>query len=302
MPPHQAIAPTPSIDEPHTTHGPRQYPSSAFQDEETLPLTPKAKKQRHGRVPMPAPGPHDQGRRFPSEGLSGTGPKLQDQGKYGKPHDPNVQPFPADRARHTPSPHGLKVPSPRRTKPHTWVAAVFCAVFWLIIILGGLAVLIVYLVFRPSDPKFDISSATFNAGYLDMGYLLNSDVTILVNFTNPNKKVTVDFTHLIMGFYYDKTLIATTYVNPFKAASRESKFADVRMVTSQVRLPEDEIRELKKQAEKNRIMFELRGWFRARSHLGSYLPYSYTLYSHCTIVMTSPPAGVMVAKRCITKR
>ena len=96
---------------------------------------------------------------------------------------------------------------------------------------------IVCLVFRPQSPHFDVFSVTLNAAYLDLGYLLNADLTMLANFTNPNKKVHVDFSSVIIYLYYGSTLIATQYVETFNAARLQSRFAYIHMVSSQVQLP-----------------------------------------------------------------
>lgn len=192
--------------------------------------------------------------------------------------------------------------SRRKTRPITWLIAALCTLFWIIIIVGGLSVLIIYLVFHPRLPKFDISSATLNAAYLDMGYLLNADFTILGNFTNPNKKVNVDFNSVVMELYHERAFIATRYIEPFTAARRQSRFQDVHMITSQVPLTSRHSQELKRQMDNGRVKFEIKGYFRARSNLGGFLRYSYWLYSHCTITVTGPPSGVMIAKKCVTKR
>ncbi|XP_010251011.1 PREDICTED: NDR1/HIN1-Like protein 3 [Nelumbo nucifera] len=200
-------------------------------------------------------------------------------------------------------PHsGLKVPQPRRTNPITWFAAIFCAIFWIIVILGGLVVLIVYLIFRPRNPHFDVSSATLNAAYIDMGYLLNADLTVLANFTNPNKKIDVDFSYMDIDLYYGDTLIATGAIDPFSATRTESKLQDVHMVSSQVRLPSGDSERLQKQMEGNGIILDVKGTFRTRSNFGSIFHYSYWLYSRCTIVLTGPPSGVLVGRNCRTKR
>ncbi|XVE74927.1 hypothetical protein DITRI_Ditri12bG0057800 [Diplodiscus trichospermus] len=199
-------------------------------------------------------------------------------------------------------PHSrLFLPRDRRTKPLTWFAAAFCIIFWLIVIIGGLVVLIVYLVFRPRSPRFDINSVSLNAAYLDMGYLLNADVTVLANFTNPNKKVRVDFSYMYLDLYFENTLIATQYIEPFSAARGLSMFANIHMVTSQVKLSMKETLLLQKQVENNRVMFTVKGAFRARSNLGGYLKYSYWLHSYCSIMVSSPPSGVLREKRCRTK-
>lgn len=183
-----------------------------------------------------------------------------------------------------------------------WLGAVFCAILWIVIFLGGLIVLIVYLVYRPRSPRFDVSSASLNMAYIDAGSLLNADLTVLANFTNPNKKVSVDFSYMIIDLYYGSTLIATQYIEPFSAERAESRFVNVHMVTSQVRLPVLESARLQEQISKNGAIFDVKGVFRVRSKLGTLLKYSYRLYGHCTILVTAPPSGVLRATKCRTKR
>jgi len=197
---------------------------------------------------------------------------------------------------------GIKLPKEQKSQPLTWLGACLCVIFWLIIIIGGLIVLIVYFVFRPQSPHFDVSSVTLNAAYLDLGSLLNADLTMLANFTNPNKKVHVDFSSVIIYLYYGSTLIATQYVEPFSAARLQSRFATIHMVSSQVQLPLRESQRLVKQMEGNGVILEVRGVFRARSKLGSILRYSYNLYGRCSVMLTRPPDGILLKKKCRTKR
>lgn len=147
-----------------------------------------------------------------------------------------------------------------------------------------------------------MSSVSLNAAYLDVGVLLNADLNVLANFTNPNKKVKVDFSYVVLDLYYGKTLIASQYVEPFSAARRTSWLTNVHLVTSQVRLPFAATEQLKKEIDSNAVMFQVKGVFRARSDLGTFLRYSYWLYSHCTIVLSGPPSGVLRASKCRTKR
>ncbi|GAV74933.1 LEA_2 domain-containing protein [Cephalotus follicularis] len=262
---------------------------------------PHQQGQKHGLpqdqsspwVKIPPPGQH------PGTHSPPVPPALH-QGDHPQTHGRQVPPL--QRQDHRSRLQGLVMPQPRPTRCITWSAAIFCAIFWVVIILGGLVVLIVYLVFRPRSPRFDVSSVTLNAAYLDMGYLLNADLRLLANFTNPNKKVSVDFSYVTLDLYYANTLIATQYIVPFKAAKRETKFADVHMVTSQVRLPLQESELLKKQIDSNRVLFEVKGVFHARSIFGNLLGYSYRLYAHCNIEVTSPPSGVLRAGKCRTKR
>ncbi|KAL1550393.1 hypothetical protein AAHA92_18359 [Salvia divinorum] len=217
-----------------------------------------------------------------------------------RPHsDSHTRPQHGRGGRH---PAFIHPPTSQRTKPLTWLLAAFCMLFWILVIVGGLIILIVYLVFRPRSPWFDISTATINAAYLDMGYLLNADVTVLANFSNPNSKVKVDFSYVILDLYYDHNYLTTSYINPFAVMKGESKFADVHMVASQVKLSSKRSMQLQKQIEEGRVNLEIKGLFRARSKLGGIFHYSYWMYAHCQLAVTGPPTGVLLRKKCVTKR
>ncbi|GLU03169.1 hypothetical protein SLE2022_203850 [Rubroshorea leprosula] len=212
------------------------------------------------------------------------------------PGSPANQHRPANR---TPQRFLLK---DRRTKLPIWFGAVFCAIFWIVIILGGLVVLIVYLVFRPKSPWFDVSNVNLNAAYLDMGYLLNADLVLLVNFTNPNHKVSVDFSSMYLDLYFENTMIATQYVQPFSAPRSRSMLATIHMMSSQVPLAIKESLLLQQQIQNSNVTFDLRGKFRARSNFGSLIRYSYWLHGLCRVIVSSPPTGVLRGKKCITKQ
>jgi hypothetical protein len=90
----------------------------------------------------------------------------------------------------------------KRTSILSWCMAAICTIFWVAVILLGLAVLIVYLLYRPKSPQFDIVAGTLNAGYIDTGNLLNADITLLANVINPNTKVNIYFSYLQLDMYY----------------------------------------------------------------------------------------------------
>ncbi|XP_073281526.1 uncharacterized protein [Primulina huaijiensis] len=221
------------------------------------------------------------------------------------PHHAAAQPqahYSTQTSRRSHHPSLLRGPPSQKTRPLAWLIAAFCALFWIIVIVGGLIILIVYLLFRPRNPKFDISASTFNAAYLDMGYLLNADITLLANFSNPNTKVNVDFSYAILDLYYEKNFIATRYVEQFSLMRSESKFANVHFMVSQVKLSMGHRMELTRQMDSGIVNFEVEGLFRTRSKLGGIFHYSYWLYAHCQISVAGPPTGILLDKKCVTKR
>nr|XP_043627160.1 uncharacterized protein LOC122598639 [Erigeron canadensis] len=202
---------------------------------------------------------------------------------------------------HRPSPP-MRVPPTRKTTPLGWLLAICCVLFWIIIILGGLILLIFYLAFRPKYPKFDIASASLNAAYLDLGYLLNGDMTLLANFTNPNKKVNVEFRYMVINLYFEGTLIAARYVEPLSVSRKGYELRDVHLVSSQIPFSKTHVAHLNQQMRLGRVMFELKSFLRTTSNLGGFFRYSYWLYGRCNFVVSGPPSGILVAKHCVTKR
>lgn len=257
---------------------------------------PRLKKKQQHQVPYVEPG-----LKSPDQNVQQSRPRVQIQ----DPSD-SREPYPrrrndVDDNRRNHENNILLMPLPRQTNPFMWFGAVFCAIFWVLVIVGGLVVLIVYLIFRPKSPRFDVATANLNAAYLDMGYLLNADVNLLANFTNPNKKVSVDFSSMILYLYYGNTLIATQFIAPFSASKDETMLINIHMVTSQVRLPILERQRLQKQLETNGIKLEVKGIFRARSNFGTLLRYSYWLHSYCSLYVGGPPSGVLMRSNCRTK-
>ncbi|GKV14620.1 hypothetical protein SLEP1_g25463 [Rubroshorea leprosula] len=159
----------------------------------------------------------------------------------------------------------------------------------------------VYLVFRPKSPWFDVSNVNLNAAYLDMGYLLNADLVLLVNFTNPNHQVSVDFSSIYLDLYFENTMIATQYVQPFSAPRRKTMLATIHMMNSQVPLAIKESLLFQQQIQNSNVTFDLRAKFRARSKFGSLMRYSHQLHGLCRVIVSSPPTGVLRGKKCITK-
>ncbi|PWA63398.1 von Willebrand factor, type A, Copine, Zinc finger, RING/FYVE/PHD-type [Artemisia annua] len=285
---------------PHFQPRTQQYAQPHDPDDPTVPLAPVPQRFR------PSP-PHQSSPPIGPNGPSHSRPPTTTH------HGPGVSPYPAPvpgglpHSRPTPTTHHgpgvshypsppLRVPPQRKTKGLAWLVAICCALFWIIIILGALILLIIYLAYRPHYPKFDISSASLNAAYLDLGYLLNGDMTLLANFTNPNKKVNVEFRYMVVNLYFEGTLIAAKYVDPLSVSPRGYKLRDVHMVSSQVPVSRKHVAELNEQIRTDRIMFEARSYLRTTSNIGGFFRYSYWLYGHCKFVVSAPPSGILVTQ------
>ncbi|KAG0452121.1 hypothetical protein HPP92_025848 [Vanilla planifolia] len=214
-------------------------------------------------------------------------------------HSPNQRPL-------------LRPPHLKRTKALAWCGTICCAILSTAIIVGGIAVLVIYLFFRPHNPHLNIAHATLNAAYLDVGVdsnttLLNADITLLANFSNPNSKVDVVFTRLDLNLYFGATLIAVAGVDPFAERHGESQLRSLHMIASEVALPQKEVETWRLQtagssAADGGLMMELNGRMRTRLEFGSILRFNFWLYSRCSLVMGVPPGGTLRSVLCRSKR
>ncbi|XP_031474889.1 uncharacterized protein LOC116247076 [Nymphaea colorata] len=188
---------------------------------------------------------------------------------------------------------------PRRTNALVWCFAIFCSIFSLLLILAGVITLIVFLAVKPKHPSFDIANASLNSIYIDSPSLLNGELFILANFTNPNQRINVGFEYLNIELLFHGTLIAARAIKPFEQRSGQSRLQTIQMVSSQVPLPPMLSWELQRQVRNNRIQYEIRGNFKTRAGLGlSHITYWVT--RQCLVELTSPPNGVLVSRSCRT--
>ncbi|PON99098.1 hypothetical protein TorRG33x02_053350 [Trema orientale] len=224
---------------------------------------------------------------------------LQPRDSAAQPHQP--RPYQQRNRRQT-----LEVPYVRQRRVHP-CAACSAVIFCVFLTLAALAVFIIYLIFRPWGPRFEVSTVTTLNGLnlTTKGSLLSANLTLVTNFTNPNKKAGVDFKYIVVELYFGTTIIATKNIEPDLSAPKGGgRSVEVDMVASGVQLSEveNEIRRLKRQMVKDRVVFEAKVTFLVHTKFGHLVRYSYWMRGQCIFVLKKPPHGVLVSSRCNTKR
>lgn len=216
----------------------------------------------------------------------------------------NHNAFPTDcpytsSIRKTQAQHLLR--PPRKTNPVIWFGAVLCLIFSLTIILSGIATLIIFLDIKPRKPLLDTPNASLGVIYFDSPVNFNSDLTILANFSNPNKKLDVRYEYLDVELYFFDSLIATRSLPTFSQRPGEARLVSIHMISSLVYLPPKVALELQKQVISNKVIYNIRGTFKVRVSF-SWIHFHYWLHGRCQLEMTSPPTGILVARSCSIKR
>ncbi|KAF3337371.1 Protein YLS9 [Carex littledalei] len=188
----------------------------------------------------------------------------------------------------------------KRTSVLAWCMAAVCTVLWVAVILLGLTVLIVYLVYRPRSPQFDIAAASLNAGYIDTGNLLNADITLLANVINPNRKVNIYFSSLQLDMYFQGIMIGTQVIDAFYEPRQMEALRNLKMITSAVQLPLQVAQEWGNgtQPGGGGVTLHLSGRFRTRWLFGRWLRFTKWLHPSCEILVGPPPNGVLLKKQC----
>lgn len=199
-----------------------------------------------------------------------------------------------DKKHHPSTKRDPYLPHPGRTNFCTWATAIVCAIIWLAIIVIGVIVLVMYLVFHPTEPKVNIASGTLNALYIDSGMFLNADLTLLMNFTNHNTKVHFKFQFISFNLYFDNILIATRTMEPFAMASRKYTLANVEFVTSGVYLQPNEVQELRNEVNNNRVRLKLEGAFQTGFKLGRLRRVYRWTFWRCNLAFADPPIGALL--------
>ncbi|XP_050236134.1 uncharacterized protein LOC126686145 [Mercurialis annua] len=195
----------------------------------------------------------------------------------------------------------LHHPRRHRTNPIVWFGAIICLIFSLTLIFFGIATLVIYLAIKPRTPMFDTPNANLKSVYFDSPEYFNGDFTFLANFSNPNQKIDVRFEYVDIELYFYDRLIGIQALQPFTQRQHETRLETVHIISSLVYLPHNLAIELQKQVQSNKVIYNIRGTFKVRASLGL-LHYSYWLHGRCEVMMTGPPAGVLVARSCKTKR
>ncbi|KAM0029448.1 putative Late embryogenesis abundant protein, LEA_2 subgroup [Helianthus debilis subsp. tardiflorus] len=195
----------------------------------------------------------------------------------------------------------LRLRNHRNTDPAIWCCAIICLVFSILIILFGITTLIIFLVVKPKNPVFDTNHASLNVVYFDSPGNYNGDFTFIANFTNPNRKLNVRFEYAAVELCFANSVIANQSIRPFSQRQRETGVVKLHFVSSLVPLPSNHAMELKRQVLSNKVMYSVKGTFKVRVSFGL-IHFSYWLHSRCELQMSSPPSGLLMARRCITKR
>uniref|UniRef100_A0A0A9HGK7 Late embryogenesis abundant protein LEA-2 subgroup domain-containing protein n=1 Tax=Arundo donax TaxID=35708 RepID=A0A0A9HGK7_ARUDO len=224
-------------------------------------------------------------------------------------HDARPERVPPSGKKWQQAKHSSPMLLPGRKKKRRPVAICFtacCILFWLLVVCIGIAILVVYILYRPQPPRLRVNTATLNSAYIDElppprgGLALNSDLYVLTAIYNPNTKIDVVLRYMQLDLYFQGSLIGTQAVwPPMHERPGDSALRSVHLVVSEVRMTQEDVA-LWQNATVNGslVQMHLAGMFYTQLNFGRWLPFRYWVYPSCTLWLDPPPAGALRRARC----
>ncbi|KAK3166281.1 hypothetical protein QOZ80_1AG0043790 [Eleusine coracana subsp. coracana] len=200
----------------------------------------------------------------------------------------------------------------KKRRPAAYCFTLCCILFWLLVVGIGVAILVVYLLYHPQQPRLRVTTATLNAGYVDQlppprgGLALNSDLYVLAAIYNPNTKVDVVMRYMQLDLYFHGVMIGTQAVMPMHEDPGDSQLRSVHIVVSEVRISQDDADEWHSVTNATRyggpngglVEMELKAKFHVQLNFGRWLPFRYWVYPTCSLWLDPPPGGALRRARC----
>lgn len=183
--------------------------------------------------------------------------------------------------------------SPPESISRTRILALLCAIFAIVAFLVGIIVLLGYLIFHPTVPKFTVKEASLNTLLLDASFVLSSQTTILLHVHNPNAKVAVYYESLRFELQFEKHAISIYNLGAFSQVPKNTTERLFVMAADQVQLEVNEGEDLSSSIQRNSVSYAFVGIVRTKAKFGSISSMKYWLHIRCHLDFNPPPIGNM---------
>lgn len=153
------------------------------------------------------------------------------------------------------------------THPLIWLAAIFCTILAIAVIIAGIVVFAGYLLIRPKLPYVRTTYAHLDKLNYDQVGNLDMQITIHITAVNENAKVHASFSDLTLALRFDGVIIANLVADTFDVI-KNSTITLPYVVESSIMLEKNEMEVLDASLKRNKIPFFLAGEARTRWKVG----------------------------------
>lgn len=185
-----------------------------------------------------------------------------------------------------------------RTHPLVWLAAIVCTMAAVVVIIGGIAAFVGYLVIHPRVPVISVSSARLDLLRNSLAGLLEAQLTILVRAENGNARAHATFSDIRFKVSYDGRDLAVLMVpSSFEVAKNSSRYLNYVVQSSEVALTPEQMEGVNFGWQRNVIGFGLKGTARTQWRVGRLGSVKFWCHLNC-ILRFHPLNGSYIPSRC----
>lgn len=174
-------------------------------------------------------------------------------------------------------------PTQRHTNPLIWLAAIFCAIVSLAVIIAGIVVFAGYMVIHPRVPFISVTSASLDTLRYDQAGLLEIQMIIVIRAENDNARAHASFSHTSFMLSFQGLVLAKLVAGPFDVRKNSSTDFNYELPSSQIPLDPMQMEEVDSSLKKNEISFDFRGSSRAMWRVGPFRSVKFSCRLECQL-------------------
>ncbi|KAL6001783.1 hypothetical protein ACLOJK_041761 [Asimina triloba] len=188
----------------------------------------------------------------------------------------------------------------RTTHPLIWLAAIFCTVLAIAVIITGIAIFIGYLAIRPRIPSLRVTYARLERINYDQTGQFDARLTIMIAATNENAKAHVRFSDISFFIRFQRTPVAELRSESFDVHKNSSVTLGYDVQSSSIPLEPSAMEDMETSLSQDKITFHLNGDARTRFKIGAVSLLKFWIHLSCQLdfVISS---GSSVGPSCSSK-
>ncbi|XP_052209298.1 uncharacterized protein LOC127812809 [Diospyros lotus] len=171
----------------------------------------------------------------------------------------------------------------RHTNIFVWCVAVVCTVLTILVIIGGIAVFIGYLIERPRVPFISITYTRLDVFNYDGAGILTAKLTIRMKWENDNARAHASFYNAGFLLSLHGLEIAQLVADSFEIPKNSSVEFDYSVESSPIPLDPEQMRQVDSSIKQDLVVFELKGKARTRWRVGIVGSVKFRLRLNCEL-------------------
>lgn len=170
-----------------------------------------------------------------------------------------------------------------RTHPLIWLLAIILAVLAVAVIITGMAIFVVYMIYKPKMPYLEVAYAHLDKLDYDQSGLLDTQMTLTIIAENDNSKADASFSNTHFELRFQGIKLAELRADPFAVPKNSSYPLNYVIPASPVPLDQDAMEAMDAALKMDRVPFTLDGHSRTRWRVGIFLSVKFWTHLSCKL-------------------